>query len=284
VPVRAQLPGEVQGPLDLVVLSVKSQHTDAALRQLGPLLGPQSVVVSLQNGVNPPAVAEHVGADRTLGALIGFAGDYLEPGVVRLGARGRCYLGALDPSDRSCSRLPEVQRILSHLDQTVVTANVLGYLWSKQCDCALLIAAALTDDPTAEVLSREQGQRVIHALLTEGVRAADALGLQLEPFEQFDPGLFRSADPEPGFAFIRRIRDRSRQSQKPHSGMWRDIVVRKRRSETEHLTGALVRKAEAARVPIPLNALLVKQMDEIENGARQRGWHNFDELTSLLPH
>src|SRR5688500_14270977 len=60
VPVRAALPHEVQVPLDLVVLAVKSQHTVSALHQFKMLLGPRSVVVSLQNGVNPPVVAEHV--------------------------------------------------------------------------------------------------------------------------------------------------------------------------------------------------------------------------------
>jgi 2-dehydropantoate 2-reductase len=283
VPVRAVLPEQVQGPLDLVVLSVKSQHTVQALEQITPLLAPDGVVLSLQNGVNPPAVAERVGVDRTMGALIGFAGDLMEPGVVRFGSVGRSYLGCLTPATRANARLAEMQRLLGYVAPVAITDNVLGYLWAKQCDCSLLVATALTDDTQADVLANPLGRRVIYALLAEAVRAADALELRLEAFEQFDPALFRAtAQPDAGYAFIDSLAERSRQGQKPHSGMWRDIVVRKRRSETEHLTGALVRRAEAAGVSVPLNARLVQQIYEIESGARARGWHNFEELAELM--
>ena len=58
VPVRAALPEQVRGKLDLVFLGVKSQHTHAALAALLPFLTPESAVVSLQNGVNEPHIAQ----------------------------------------------------------------------------------------------------------------------------------------------------------------------------------------------------------------------------------
>ena len=66
VPVRACRPQELRGPLGLTCLAVKSQDTDAALDVLAPLVGPETLVVSLQNGMNPPRIAARLGADTIL--------------------------------------------------------------------------------------------------------------------------------------------------------------------------------------------------------------------------
>src|SRR4051812_40426296 len=57
VPVRAILPDQIDEPLELVFLAVKSQHTEAAVRGIMPHLTPESVVVSLQNGMNEEKIA-----------------------------------------------------------------------------------------------------------------------------------------------------------------------------------------------------------------------------------
>jgi 2-dehydropantoate 2-reductase len=62
VPTRACLPAELRGPLGLTFLAVKSQDTDAALDVLAPLAGPETVLVSLQNGMNPPRIGARLGA------------------------------------------------------------------------------------------------------------------------------------------------------------------------------------------------------------------------------
>ncbi len=101
VPVPAVLPealaaalaGEVPGT---VFLTVKAQHSAAALAPLLPLLGPGSVVVSLQNGLNPHVVAEAVGAGRPLAARINSMAA--EPSIRNLPVRW--------PSRRPLSMMP----------------------------------------------------------------------------------------------------------------------------------------------------------------------------------
>ena len=61
-PVRAALPEEVEGPVRTVFLAVKCHHTRAAVAALAPLLAPDGVVVSFQNGLNENVIAEVVGA------------------------------------------------------------------------------------------------------------------------------------------------------------------------------------------------------------------------------
>ena len=63
VPAPACAPEDLRGPLGVTFLAVKSQDTEAALDVLVPLAGPETVVVSLQNGMNPPRIAARLGAD-----------------------------------------------------------------------------------------------------------------------------------------------------------------------------------------------------------------------------
>ena len=55
---KACAPAELRGPLSLVFLAVKSQDTEAALDTIVPLAGPDTIVVSLQNGMNAPRIAD----------------------------------------------------------------------------------------------------------------------------------------------------------------------------------------------------------------------------------
>jgi 2-dehydropantoate 2-reductase len=68
---------------------------------------------------------------------------------------------------------------------------------------------------------------------------------------------------------------------KQGSGMWWDIVYRKRPSETRWITGALVERAQQLGVPAPLNTTMAKMVYEIERGERSLGWQNLDELADL---
>lgn len=88
VPVAATTPARLEGVFDTILLAVKSQHTEAATRALLPHIAEQGCVVSCQNGLNELAIAAIVGRDRTIGAFVNFAGDYLAPGRITYGLRG----------------------------------------------------------------------------------------------------------------------------------------------------------------------------------------------------
>src|SRR6185295_19056194 len=72
-PVRAALPSEVRGPLKRVMLAVKGQHTATAANAIAPLLAADGSVLSLQNGLNGGAIAQAVGPERVVLALVDFA-------------------------------------------------------------------------------------------------------------------------------------------------------------------------------------------------------------------
>src|SRR5439155_12035192 len=66
VPVRACVPADLRGPLGITFLAVKSQDTESALDVLAPLAGADTVLVSLQNGMNAPRIAARLGAERVV--------------------------------------------------------------------------------------------------------------------------------------------------------------------------------------------------------------------------
>jgi 2-dehydropantoate 2-reductase len=276
---RASLLRDLQGPLDVVLLAVKSQHTAVALDGIEPHLGPESLVVSLQNGLNPDRIAARIGADRVAGAFINFAADYIAPGHIRYGGAGDYYLGRLDgPPD---ARLQDVADRFGRIMRTVLTDNIMGYLWAKECYGCLLIGTALVDAPVHEIVALPGNRDVLTAAVVEAVGAADACGVRLEAFEPFEPALFRPPlDRDRLDAFYERMAERFRKRVKQHTGIWRDLRVRRRKTEVEFLTGELIRRAGERRLSLPLNARIARMIAEIEEGRRQQAWENLSELAA----
>jgi len=70
---------------------------------------------------------------------------------------------------------------------------------------------------------------------------------------------------------------------KTKTGIWRDIVVRKRKTEVEAHFGATLARAERHGLPAPLTRRLLAMIGEIETGRRPMAWDNLDELVGARP-
>ena len=282
IPARAVLPRDLKGPLDLVFLAVKSQDTEAALDTIAPLAGPGTVVVSLQNGMNPPVIAKRLGKERVVGAFVSFPADWQGPGHIEQGGFGNIWIGEMD--GRITERLKLIEKLLSYSVNAHITNNVAGYLWSKQIDCSLLFAQAVGDQTFADTFGDARYQPVLTALVGEGVVAALAAGVKLESFGAFEPLKLRPRTPaeeNEARAVLNRFAGQTRNQIKVRSGPWRDLAVRKRPTEVDHMVGWVIGEGRRRGVAMPLNEALVRQVKELESGKRQRGLHNLDELEAL---
>ena len=90
----ALLPGHMEGHLETVFLCTKAQDTAASMETLMPHIGPDTTVVSLQNGLNEELITSMIGAHRTVGCLVNWGGDYIEPGISSTVGTGRCESGS----------------------------------------------------------------------------------------------------------------------------------------------------------------------------------------------
>jgi len=283
VPVRAITP-EALGPgLELVLLAVKSQDTPAALEVLAPRLAIDGAIVSLQNGLNEELIAAAVGARRTVGCLVNWAADWTGPGRILHGGEGAFVLGELDgrPSDR----VQGIAKLLDVVAPTVVSDNVLGYTWAKHVYGALLVATAAVDAHVYEVVERSPDvQTMLVALVAESMAVADAAGIKLEAFDEFDPAAYRAAvrgETAARAHAMEIVAAHYRANTKTKTGIWRDLAVRRRKTEVGALLGATVSKAKGLGVAMPLTERLIAMIEDLETGRRVMSWANIDELVAL---
>ena len=282
VSARACMPAELRGPLEIVFLAVKSQDTADALGVTSPLVGPDTVVVSLQNGMNEHVIAARIGAEHVIAAFVSLAADWQVPGHIEHGAAGNIWVGELD--GRITQRLMNIQRLLKHAVTAHTTENIFGYLWTKQIDSSLMFAQAVTDETYFDLYGNARYQTALIALVAEGVDLAHDAGVRLEVFDDFEAIKMwpRTAAEEPeARAALNRFADVFRTRLKVRSGPWRDLAVRKRPTEVDHMVGWLVAEGHRRGFAVPLNERLLQQVKEIEKGVRARGLHNIDELENL---
>jgi 2-dehydropantoate 2-reductase len=279
VPVRAMTPDELQGPLELVIIAVKSQHTADAVRAIQPFLTPDSIIVSFQNGLCERVIAEMVGPARTVGCFVNFSADYIEPGVIMYAGPDSVFLGELD--GQMTPRLTELQRILSSWGRVTLTDNFWGYLWGKEAYSAMLFATALADETMADVIDRYRPLMV--ELASEIYDVAAREGVRVEPFDCVEPELYYPREQRDPTA-IQRSLDAlvalRRSNRKTKSGVWRDLAVRHRKTEMKDLTD-IVQMGAGYGLPMPLTRRVIEMIHDIEDGRRQMSWDNLDELDAL---
>ena len=220
-----------------------------------------------------------VGETRTIGAFVNFSADYLEPGLIHFGGRGAFYIGELDGS--ITPRLQELRQALAHWGKVQVTDNIWGYLWGKQAYGAMLFATALTNDSMADAI--DQHRRVAVELAREVLRVADASEIRPLGFDGFEPEAIGSADRAAVDASLERLIAVRHGDEKTHSGVWRDMAVRKRRTEVDAHFGPIVTDAERLGLDVPLLRRMIAMIHELEEGRRTFSGANLDELEHSLP-
>ncbi len=272
VRVPAFTPDKLTGQWSCVLLCTKAQHTEGALEALSPHLSEDGYVVSVQNGLNERVIADAIGESRVVGAFVNFGADYEGPGVIHYGGRGAVVLGELNGEDTP--RLRELHKLFLTFDEgAITTPNIWGYLWGKLAYGAMLFATALTDASIADALEHPEYRALYIGLGNEILSVAGALSIRPEPFNGFDPYAFMPGTPE---EISQRSIDEmvafNRKSAKTHSGIWRDLAVRKRRTEVDPQLGAIAQAGKRVGVATPLTESLIALVHEIEGGRRAQGW------------
>lgn len=281
VAARAALPDAVRGQFRRCILAVKAHHTAAAIAALAPHVAADGFVISAQNGLNETVIADVVGRERTMGCFVNFGADYLAPGTVLYGGRGAVVLGELD--GRSTERLADVHQLFQRFDPAAIaTPNIFGYLWSKMIYGALLFGTALTDDSIADVLATAAFRPILTRLAHEVVAVSRAEGVELEPFDGFDPAAFL---PEAPVAVTAASFDamvaHNRRSTKSHSGIWRDLAVRKRPTEVDAQLGPVVTLGARHGIATPVTAAVIARIHDIEEGRRPLDRANLAEIAEI---
>lgn len=281
--IPAALPKQLRPPLGAVVLAVKSHDTESAVAPIAPLLGIDEYVVSLQNGLEEPKIAAAVGPQRTIAAFITTGAHYVGPGRIFFGGVGSIRLGELDGS--TTQRVLDLCAAFNAYQPTEISDNVAGYLWSKMALGCVYFASALVDADFLELLDRAEYLPLLTDIAAEAVALADAKRVRLEIIDGFDPRALRFSgrDPEAVARAWENERAFWRGIETKRTGIWRDLAIRRRRTEADGQLGALIREAEAVGVAVPRNRAVYQRIRELEAGTRTFGWQNLDDIRLAIP-
>ncbi|RVT95373.1 ketopantoate reductase family protein [Rhodovarius crocodyli] len=278
----AFLPEDFSGRHKLIILAVKAHHTEGATRALAPFLADDGAVVSCQNGLNELVIADMVGRARTIGSFVNFGADYLEPGRILYGLRGAVVVGELDGA--TTPRIQALHAMLRLFDQdAILSDNVFGFLWGKAGYGAMLKSSALTNDSIADFVADPKRRRLIVGIIREILSVAVADGVEPIGFDGFDPAPFMANDAE-GIDGCMAVMERyNRGSAKTHSGIWRDLAVRKRQTDVAAQLAPVRAAARRLGIATPMADKLVALITAVEQGQREQSGALADELGALAP-
>ncbi|TWT25351.1 ketopantoate reductase family protein [Planomicrobium sp. CPCC 101110] len=267
--------------VDAVFLAVKAQHTKEAIEPFEPLMKQDSFVVSFQNGLCEYDIAEVVGAERTVGCFVNLFADYIEPGRIEYGGVGSLFIGEINGT--VSERVTDLRDRLQCWGEAKETENIFGYLWSKLAYGAMLTATATTNNEIADFFENPQFHGVLNALGTEVLKVAEKQGVVPEPFDDWNPALLYPQKNEQKlqqsyFQLAKRLRGYT----KTRSGIWRDLAVRKRKTEVPQHLNPIIRIGEEHGLELPITCRLLSIIQDIETGQREMGMDNIRELESLM--
>lgn len=228
------------GQVDLIVNFVKSYHTAEAMRAAAPMIAPQTVVLSLQNGWgNASRISEIVGERRVVVGLTYHAAMLQGPGSVKHPAAGMTHVGEIDGS--RTPRLAAIVEALRRADFEVTeSGRILDEVWKKLAlNAATLPIAALLRLFAHQLLEHEDASKLMRGLLGEIVSVATKQGIAVDFDERWDTitGLLARAVGGKG-------------------SMLQDVEA-KRRTEIDVINGAVVEAGKRCGVATPLNAAMV---------------------------
>lgn len=252
-PARATEDPATVGPVDAVLVCVKAWQVPQAAEAMRPMIGPKTIVVPLQNGVEAPSQLEAVlGADHVLGGLCRIISSVVAPGHIRhAGIDPYVAFGSLNASRSEGAENLRDAFLRAKGVQVQIPQDIRVAMWRK----FLLIAAwsglgALTRAPIGLIRSQPETRPMLMQALEEihTVAVAHRVALPLKAIAET-------------LAFIDGLPPQGTAS------MQRDIVAG-RPSELASQNGAVVRLAREARVEVPLHTFIYRSLLLLEMQAR----------------
>lgn len=242
----------------VVLLAVKAPETGPTLAALLPHMSDSTAIVSLQNGVNEDAIAEIVGPERTIGAVVQYGGEMAGPGEVRAYTLdGGIQIGELDGA--LTPRLESIAGLVGGELRIEPTDDIWSALWSKlMVNVQVNALAGLTGFATDQLAADPMLRRIALALAREAVSVALPLEVSLD-LELLDGELSAYLDSADDAAALQTleagfVRRWSELSVKP--SLLQDIE-RGRLTEIEALNGYVAKKGRELGVPVAVNEAVV---------------------------
>lgn len=250
VAVHAATTAQPAGVVDLVVVLVKSFHTQQAMQAATSLIGPDTLVLSLQNGLgHEDILADIVGRERVLAGKTYAGGSQLGVGHVNIGTKGKdTHIGELDGA--MTERVQRVAHVFNAAGlDTTVSDNIMGTIWDKLLiNVATGAITGITGLPYGDLYKQPELEACGVAAVAEAMAVAKASGIRLSITEP------SQAWHKAGAGLPYEFRTSMLQSLDKGSI-----------TEIDFVNGSVVRWGQRCGVPTPVNQTLVACMKGIES-------------------
>lgn len=239
---------EISGKdFDLILLTTKSFDTEEAVREVMPLVGPKTLIVSLQNGLgNIETIARIAGKERTVGGRVIFGIEFVAPGHFKVTVIADKVLLGTITKEIPPERITEIAQMITRAGiPTETTKDIEKFIWNKVLyNCCLNAPSALLDTCYGKLGEFEATRDIMGAIISEVLAVSKSRGIDLGfPDTAAYEEVFYGKLLPPTYAH--------------HSSTLQDLKSGKK-TEIEALNGAIVRLGEEKGVPTPVNWTLTQ--------------------------
>ncbi len=179
-PARATRASELAERFDLFIVFTKGFHTEAAVDSVRHLVGPDSVGLTLQNGLgNADVLAAVFGAERTLMGMTDFPADMREPGEIHTSTHSKVRIGSFGSGPEADLQAERVALALADAGLNAeVDADILVPVWEKVIfNAAFNTLSGATGMTVGEIAASPHTRAIVASVLDEGVAVAEACGV-----------------------------------------------------------------------------------------------------------
>lgn len=235
------------GEANLVIICVKSYDTKTAISEAKFLIGEDTLVLTLQNGIgNIEIISEVVGSEKVIGGVTNLGATLLDIGRARHAGKGETVIGRLDGKITVGMRL--IRQLFNEAGlETRISRDIKGLLWSKLIiNVGINALTAITHLNNGRLVEFEGTRKILREAVTEAIKIAKRKRIKLI---YDDPLAKVEAVCEATAANI--------------SSMLQD-VLRKKRTEIDFINNVIVRQGQELSIPVPVNTFLVDLVKTIE--------------------
>lgn len=284
VPVKALTPDEMEGQYDVILLMTKQLFNTEVVTKLKDHLTDKGVIVTLQNGLPEPGIAEIVGANRTMGCTVEWGAALGEPGVCTLTSEPDSlsfHMGKMDGiSDEQFRMVKDLLELMCPVHEE---DNLIGARWSK-----LLINATFSGLGTVvggvfgDVSENKDAAKVAVRCMKECIDVGHATGAEFAPVQGKNiTALFyyKNAIKRAIATFLVPIAMKKHRDIEP--SMLQDLKKGKP-CEIDAINGVVCEWGRKTNTPTPINDRIVEIVKKCEKGELKPQASNIKLFDDLL--
>ena len=284
VPVKAITPDEMEGKYDVIVLLTKQLFNKDVVTMLKDFLSDEGVIVTLQNGIPEPGIAEIVGANHTMGCAVEWGAALIEPGVCELTSEPDSlsfHMGKLEGITDEQSEM--VKDLLELMCPVHEEPNLMGARWSK-----LLINATFSGLGTVaggvfgDVSEDKEGKKIAIRCMKECIDVGHAAGVEFAPVQGKNiTALFYYTNPVKRAIGQLLIPVAMKKHRLIEPSMLQDIKHGKP-CEVDAINGVVCDFGKKYGVKTPINDRIVEVIKKIQAGELEASKANYALFKDLL--